>query len=67
MAHGDDLGLRLPPGLAPVQVVVLVVRDDDGVRRGGRVPVAELAAAGVRVQLDDRTDTGFGRRSSTGS
>ncbi len=26
MAHGDDAGLRLPPALAPVQVVVLLVR-----------------------------------------
>ena len=28
MAHGDDFGLRLPPALAPTQVVVLVVKDD---------------------------------------
>ena len=30
MAHGDDAGLRVPPVLAPVQVVVLVVRDEGG-------------------------------------
>ena len=29
MAHGDDRGLRVPPRLAAVQVVVLVVKDDD--------------------------------------
>jgi len=63
MAHGDDFGLRLPPDLAPHQVVVLVVRDDDGVRRAAESLVAELVAAGLRVKLDDRTDTGFGRRS----
>jgi prolyl-tRNA synthetase len=27
MAHGDDAGLRLPPALAPVEVVVLLVRE----------------------------------------
>ena len=30
MCHGDDAGLRVPPVLAPVQVVVMAVRDDDG-------------------------------------
>src|ERR1700742_4021114 len=29
MAHGDDAGLRLPPALAPVEVVVLLVRDEE--------------------------------------
>ena len=38
MVHGDDAGLRLPPRIAPVQVVVLAVRDDDAVDRGGPVP-----------------------------
>ena len=28
----------------------------------GRALVAELAQAGVRAELDDRTDTPFGRR-----
>ena len=30
MAHGDDQGLVVPPALAPIQVVVLLVRDEDG-------------------------------------
>ena len=29
MCHGDDDGLRVPPRIAHVQAVVLVVRDDD--------------------------------------
>ncbi|MGH9089205.1 MAG: proline--tRNA ligase [Acidimicrobiales bacterium] len=62
MAHGDDHGLRLPPALAPVEVVVLVVRDDEGVRRAAATLADELGRAGHRVRLDDRTDTGFGRR-----
>ena len=53
MAHGDDDGLRVPPRLAPIQVVVLAVRDEgDVVARCGAV-ADELRAAGVRVQLDD--------------
>src|SRR6185369_15936738 len=31
MVHGDDRGLRLPPALAPTQVVVLAVRGGDDV------------------------------------
>jgi len=63
MGHGDDFGLRLPPALAPVQVVVLVVKDAPEVRTAADTLVAELRAAGHRVRLDDRTDTSFGRRS----
>lgn len=65
MAHGDDAGLRLPPRLAHVQAVVLVVRDEDGsVTEAARRIVDGLAAAGVRVRLDDRVATGFGRRAT---
>jgi len=63
MGHGDDFGLRLPPALAPAQVVVLLVKDAPEVRTAADALVAELRAAGQRVRLDDRTDTGFGRRS----
>ena len=63
MAHGDDFGLRLPPALAPVQVVVLVVKDSPEVAGGGGRAGGRAAAAGHRVRLDDRTDTSFGRRS----
>jgi prolyl-tRNA synthetase len=62
MAHGDDAGLRLPPRLAPIQAVVLLVRAEDGAGERAAALAAELADAGVRVQLDDRVDTGFGRR-----
>jgi prolyl-tRNA synthetase len=62
MGHGDDAGLRLPPRLAPVQVVVVLVRAQDGAAEAAATVTAELAAAGVRVELDDRVETGFGRR-----
>ena len=64
MGHGDDFGLRLPPALAPAQVVVLVVKDSPEVRRGGRgAGRPSSRRPGHRVRLDDRTDTSFGRRS----
>ena len=63
MAHGDDFGLRLPPAVAPAQVVVMVVKDDAAVGEAAARLCAELAEAGHRVRLDDRTDTSFGRRS----
>jgi prolyl-tRNA synthetase len=62
MGHGDDSGLRIPPALAPVQAVVVLVRDEEGAGERAASMAAELADAGVRVQLDDRVETGFGRR-----
>jgi prolyl-tRNA synthetase len=58
MAHGDDAGLRLPPALAPVQVVIVpIFRTDD---EQGRVLEACRRVAGdlegLRVRLDDRDD-----------
>ncbi|HEY1829405.1 MAG TPA: proline--tRNA ligase [Acidimicrobiales bacterium] len=63
MGHGDDFGLRLPSTLAPTQVVVMMIKDDDAVASAAGSLVNELRAAGHRVRLDDRTDTSFGRRS----
>ncbi|CAO5257349.1 proline--tRNA ligase [Frankia sp. AgKG'84/4] len=62
MAHGDDNGLRVPPRLAPTQVVVLPVRDDEAVVTAAREIAATLTAAGVRTQLDARPGLSFGRR-----
>jgi prolyl-tRNA synthetase len=62
MAHGDDAGLRLPPRLAPVQVVVLLVRAEEGAGDRAAALVEELGTTGVRVELDDRVGISFGRR-----
>jgi len=62
MMHGDDNGLRVPPRLAPVQVVVLAIKGDDAVLAKVREIGDRLTAAGLRVRVDDRTDTPFGRR-----
>ncbi|BDZ51389.1 hypothetical protein GCM10025867_36300 [Frondihabitans sucicola] len=64
MAHGDDRGIRIPPRVAPVQVVVIAVKDNDRTRAAATALVGELTATGVRTRLDDRTTQGFGRRAT---
>ena len=58
MAHGDDAGLRLPPAVAPVQVVIVpIYRTDEEQSTVLGVAVKmrdQLAGNGVRVKLDDR-------------
>jgi len=54
MVHGDDSGLKIPPRIAPTQVMVIPIQQNkDGVlAKAGEIRDA-LAAAGVRVKLDD--------------
>ena len=59
MAHGDDRGLRLPPRVAPQQVVIVpIVREDEeaDVLQAAATVADELRAAGVRVRVDDRPE-----------
>ncbi len=62
MSHGDDNGLRVPPKLAPTQAVVMAIKGDEPVVAAVRALGDRLKAAGVRIVVDDRTDTPFGRR-----
>jgi prolyl-tRNA synthetase len=64
MSHGDDRGLVVPPRLAPVQTVVLLVKEDGGAGDRAAALADELGDAGVRVRLDDRVATSFGRRAT---
>jgi prolyl-tRNA synthetase len=57
MTHGDDGGLVLPPRVAPHQVVIVPISRgnwQETVLPKARDIEARLAAAGVRVRLDDR-------------
>jgi len=55
MTHGDERGLRLPPAVAPQQVVVVpIAREAGTVREAAEALSAELRGGGVRVRLDDR-------------
>jgi prolyl-tRNA synthetase len=62
MVHRDDHGLRVPPRLAPTQVVLLVARAGEGVSAASTRLGDELGRAGVRVELDDRVEVSVGRR-----
>ncbi len=55
MTHGDERGLKLPPKVAPVQVVVVpVAAHKEGVLEGAKAVADRLTEAGLRVKLDDR-------------
>jgi prolyl-tRNA synthetase len=55
MMHGDERGLRLPPAVAPNQVVVIPIQPGEAqVLERAHALAAELRAAGIRVKLDDR-------------
>ncbi|MGH2677667.1 MAG: proline--tRNA ligase [Actinomycetota bacterium] len=58
MTHGDDRGLRLPPALAPVQVVVVPIFRTDQERSEVMDACGRLAGdlAAHRVRIDDRDD-----------
>jgi len=53
----------VPPRLAPTQVVVLQIGDEQPVVDAAQDLVGRLTRRGVRVRLDARTDQSFGRRS----
>jgi prolyl-tRNA synthetase len=59
MTHGDDSGLRIPPQVAPLQVVIVPI--SLGNWKENVLPVAstlekELSGAGLRVKLDAREE-----------
>ncbi|HXF57885.1 MAG TPA: proline--tRNA ligase [Actinomycetota bacterium] len=58
MTHGDDRGLRLPPALAPVQVVVVPIYHSEEERSRVLEQCQRLAAQlpGLRVRVDDREE-----------
>lgn len=55
MTHGDDKGLRLPPNIAPIQVVIVpIVRkeaDRPAVNEAADKLAAALKAAGIRNKV----------------
>jgi prolyl-tRNA synthetase len=56
MVHGDDRGLRIPPKMAPIEVVIvpIVKGDSPSVRNAAQDLFKACKAAGLRVKLDDR-------------
>jgi len=66
MAHGDDKGLRLPPAVAPVQVMIVPIpgKTDEEVssvraaveKLRGAIAARSWRGAEIRVKVDDRDD-----------
>jgi len=59
MAHGDDSGLKFPPNIAPVQVVIVPI--SAGNWKENVLPLArnieeKLREEGLRVKLDEREE-----------
>lgn len=59
MSHGDDSGLKLPPHIAPIQVIIIPI--SIGRWKETVLPVAmnlekKLMAMGIRVKLDGREE-----------
>ncbi len=58
LSHGDDVGIVVPPRLAPVQTVIVPIwrKPDEAtaVREKAHVIESRLREAGVRVKVDDR-------------
>lgn len=54
MVHGDNSGLVLPPRIAPTQVMIIPIRQQqEGVLETANEVKAALLASGLRVKLDD--------------
>ena len=54
MTHGDDRGLVLPPAVAPIQVIIVpIAAHKEGVLERAAALRDQLAAAGIRVKMDD--------------
>ena len=52
MVHGDDNGLVLPPKIAPKQVVIASIRNDENVLNAVSSIAETLKKAGLRLQCD---------------
>jgi len=54
MVHGDNSGLKLPPHIAPVQVMIIPIQmNKEGVLEKAKELYKRLFDAGLRVKLDD--------------
>lgn len=60
MTHSDDLGLVLPPSLAPIQVVIVpIFKGDEQFEQVSKVAVDlqnKLKAKGISVKYDNKTE-----------
>ena len=64
MVHGDDKGLRLPPNIAPVQVVIIPVINKDynesEFNSYTKSLISDLDSKGIRYYIDNREQYSVG-------
>ncbi len=54
MVHGDDRGLKLPPKIAPIQLMIVpIAMHKEGVLEKAELIEAKLKDAGIRTKIDD--------------
>lgn len=59
MVHSDDDGLVLPPNIAPTQIRIVTIGDDNSVKSLAKKYLTSLSKAGYSVDIDD-SDNGPG-------
>jgi len=62
MTHGDDNGLILPPRLAPIQIIILPIKNDDKILVSCKEIAKLLKNFGLRVKIDDLENETIGFR-----
>jgi len=65
MAHGDDGGLRLPPKLAPIQVIILPVKPQKELVDAAHEIKNDLKKIGIRAEVDASENETIGFRINT--
>ncbi|MEK7457965.1 MAG: proline--tRNA ligase, partial [Patescibacteria group bacterium] len=60
LVHGDDQGLVFPPMVAPTQVVIIPIGDDDQLHEMADMKRLALEKVGVRVKVDARKEYSLG-------
>ena len=61
LTHGDDKGLRLPPRVAPIQIVIIPIsknqNDKSKIESYLKSPIKSLESLGLRVHIDWTNNT----------
>ena len=62
MAHGDEKGLKLPPNLAPIQIVIvpIIPNEDKAKIVNEKVKEVHKLLENYRVEIDDRSEVSPG-------
>ena len=54
MTHGDDKGLILPPNIAPIQIIIIPIENNDSINNVINKLKNELLDNNISVKVDDR-------------